>query len=151
MIDEFQDTDPTQAEIIYRLIALSRDSCDISDDSQKPCNALFVVGDPKQSIYLFRDADVTQFKDAGTKICDDLRGGMVTLDVNFRSTEAVLGFVNRLFSDIFSVCNNKWDFGYDPLAVSDKRKNDKGSVELILTPYVERGNTRYALEGHCRG
>ncbi len=140
MIDEFQDTDPTQAEIIYRLIALSRDSCEILDDSPKPCNALFVVGDPKQSIYLFRDADVTQFKDAGTKICGDLRGGMVTLDVNFRSTEAVLGFVNRLFSDIFSVCNNKWDFGYDPLAVSDKRKNDKGSVELILTPYVERGS-----------
>ncbi len=140
MIDEFQDTDPTQAEIIYRLIALSRDSCDISDDSPRPCNDLFVVGDPKQSIYLFRDADVTQFKDAGTKICDDLRGGMVTLDVNFRSTEAVLGFVNRLFSDIFSVCNNKWDFGYDPLAVSDKRKNDKGSVELILTPSVEKGS-----------
>ncbi|MBP5082995.1 MAG: UvrD-helicase domain-containing protein [Methanomicrobium sp.] len=140
MIDEFQDTDPTQAEIIYRLIALSHDSGDISEDSPRPCNDLIVVGDPKQSIYLFRDADVTQFKDAGTKICDDLRGGMVTLDVNFRSTEAVLGFVNRLFSDIFSVCNNKWDFGYDPLAVSDKRKNDKGSVELILTPSVEKGS-----------
>ena len=137
MIDEFQDTDPTQAEIIYRLIDLSRDSHGNSACGSKPCNALFVVGDPKQSIYLFRDADVTQFKDAGRKICEDFGGGTVSLDVNFRSTDAVLGFVNRLFSDIFAKCVNKWDFSYDPLAVSDKRKNDIGSVELILTPESE--------------
>ncbi|MBR6011176.1 MAG: UvrD-helicase domain-containing protein, partial [Methanomicrobium sp.] len=137
MIDEFQDTDPTQAEIIYRLIDLSRDSHGNSACGSKPCNALFVVGDPKQSIYLFRDADVTQFKDAGRKICEDFGGGTVSLDVNFRSTDAVLGFVNRLFSDIFAKCVNKWDFAYDPLAVSDKRKNDIGSVELILTPESE--------------
>ncbi|MBO4521629.1 MAG: UvrD-helicase domain-containing protein, partial [Methanomicrobium sp.] len=137
MIDEFQDTDPTQAEIIYRLIDLSRDLYGNSACGSKPCNALFVVGDPKQSIYLFRDADVTQFKDAGRKICEDFGGGTVSLDVNFRSTDAVLGFVNRLFSDIFAKCVNKWDFSYDPLAVSDKRKNDIGSVELILTPESE--------------
>ncbi|MBQ4415559.1 MAG: UvrD-helicase domain-containing protein [Methanomicrobium sp.] len=140
MIDEFQDTDPTQAEIIYRLIDISRPSCGNSaGESVIPCNALFVVGDPKQSIYLFRDADVAQFKDAGQKIREDFGGGTVSLDVNFRSTDAVLCFVNRLFSDIFAKCVNKWDFRYDPLSVSDKRKNDIGSVELILTP--ESGNS----------
>ena len=52
LVDEFQDTDPVQNGII----------CSILGNLAQTSAKLFVVGDPKQSIYLFRDADVTQFK-----------------------------------------------------------------------------------------
>lgn len=81
LIDEFQDTDPVQ----YEIASLLKEA--------DPRLELFLVGDPKQSIYGFRGADVALFAEA--------REGRdtVTLDRNYRTTAPVIAFINDFFSD----------------------------------------------------
>ncbi len=83
LIDEFQDTDPRQAEIFRRIFA---------DTEPRP--PLIFVGDPKQAIYAFRGADVHAYLGAR-----DLAGAQVyTLTVNRRSDPALLRGVNQLYA-----------------------------------------------------
>jgi len=88
LVDEFQDTDPVQCEIV-RLIALD------GPRSERP--GLFLVGDPKQSIYGWRNADLAAYE----RFVGEVRaagGKDASLVVNHRSTPAVLDEVSRLFS-----------------------------------------------------
>jgi len=125
LIDEFQDTDPVQFRIFLKILG------DLSKQSHK----LFVVGDPKQSIYLFRDADVTLFKQTQELIKQSPGGKIIPLDINFRSTPQIIGLVNYLFSGLLADNSKPWEFGYDHLEVSESRKKHIGSVELLLCPY----------------
>ncbi len=87
MVDEFQDTDPVQAEIVRAL-------CGAALRHGK----LFLVGDIKQSIYRFRRADPEVFRG----LRDELPApGRLSLTKNFRSQPAILDFVNFLFHDEF--------------------------------------------------
>jgi len=124
LVDEMQDTDVLQLDIIRALIRHSKNSLD----------KLFVVGDPKQSIYQFRDVDVSLFKETESYIISDLSGEMVNLDVNFRSAPQPICFVNCLFSRIMSNSDRPWEFGYDKIKCSKTRKEDVGSVELLVVP-----------------
>ncbi|MCP9456026.1 MAG: UvrD-helicase domain-containing protein [Nitrospira sp.] len=100
LVDEFQDTDPIQYEIILALSErLGQCATRWQDVSLEP-GKLFIVGDPKQSIYAFRRADIEAFDRVVAKIRDD--GGMVlTLTTNFRSDAAVLEQVNGVFDQLF--------------------------------------------------
>jgi ATP-dependent helicase/nuclease subunit A len=94
-VDEFQDTDPLQAEILLLLAAGDPAETDWLRASPVP-GKLFVVGDPKQSIYKFRRADVMLYR----KVCDALtsRGvGRVTLTKSYRSVRPIQQFVNAAF------------------------------------------------------
>lgn len=122
LVDEFQDTDPAQFEIVLALIGTPGPETD----------SLFIVGDPKQSIYLFRDADVTRFKEAQQIIDASCKGRVVNLDTSFRSTGQVLELVNFLFARIFASAEKAWEFGYEPVNCSDARRDHAGSVELML-------------------
>ena len=85
-VDEFQDTDPLQVQIVQLLAR--RDAA-----GNFAPGALFVVGDPKQSIYAFRRADIQmteQFRE--TAQIDD-----ASLTANFRSRDAILSWVNTVF------------------------------------------------------
>jgi ATP-dependent helicase/nuclease subunit A len=85
LVDEFQDTSPVQAEL-FELV--------------RPQRSLFVVGDPKQSIYGFRGADVDVFlrrRDDVEAAGDD--GALVRLDQSFRARDGVTRFVNRVFAN----------------------------------------------------
>jgi len=123
MVDEFQDTDPVQNGIILKVLSFGEENP----------KKLFVVGDPKQSIYLFRDADVTQFKQVRDTI-ERWGGEEIPLDENFRSTPSIINFVNGLFGRIFTDTGNPWDFSYERICPIKKRERDLGSVELIFTP-----------------
>ena len=87
LVDEFQDTDPLQVEVVHLLAASSRPDRwqDVQDDSGR----LFFVGDPKQSIYRFRRADVGLYQDVRDTIA--LRPALTQ---NFRSRPVVLDVVN---------------------------------------------------------
>ncbi|MBN1168204.1 MAG: UvrD-helicase domain-containing protein, partial [Methanospirillaceae archaeon] len=122
LIDEFQDTDPAQFDIISAIIG----------DPSPDVDNLFIVGDPKQSIYLFRDADVTRFRDARLFITESCKGEEIPLDVCFRSSPAVVTFVNYLFSHLFATVERPWEFPYDPIRVCDERASHSGSVSLML-------------------
>ncbi len=100
LVDEFQDTDPIQYEII--LAVSEREGTHARDWHEMALEPgkLFIVGDPKQSIYAFRRADIEAFDRVLQKI--EATGGMVqTLTTNFRSDPAVLEPVNDVFDRLF--------------------------------------------------
>ncbi len=100
MIDEFQDTDPLQYEILLYLGEQVGDHGQQWDAIRLVPGKLFIVGDPKQSIYAFRRADIQAFDQVVRKLVDD--GGVVcTLTTNFRSDAAVLDVVNAVFDRVF--------------------------------------------------
>ncbi|MEZ5419706.1 MAG: UvrD-helicase domain-containing protein [Vicinamibacterales bacterium] len=98
LVDEFQDTDPLQAELLMRLASDGEAGAGAPfvDLHVRP-GALFIVGDPKQSIYRFRRADVGVYRD----ICEALvlQGATrVRLRTSFRSVPAIQRAVNRAFA-----------------------------------------------------
>ena len=100
LVDEFQDTDPVQAQIVRLLRADDPDPggdgarSDQVDAPLKPAG-LFIVGDRKQSIYGFRGADVTVFEHL-TEALEAAGGRRLALRTSYRSTPAVLATVNHL-------------------------------------------------------
>jgi ATP-dependent helicase/nuclease subunit A len=90
MVDEFQDTDRRQCEIL-RLLAL--------DGPAEARPGLFLIGDPKQSIYGWRDADLAAYDDF-LELVRQGGGEVMSLVVNFRSLPAILGEVERVVSPV---------------------------------------------------
>ncbi len=99
LLDEFQDTDPIQIEIAVRIAGGAGASAASWRDVQVPPGSLFVVGDPKQSIYRFRRADIAMFLDARNWVGDEQT---VTLSSNFRTVAPVLGWVNEVFDRVIA-------------------------------------------------
>lgn len=86
-VDEFQDTDPHQALIFDRLMELN------------PRLIAFFVGDPKQSIYGFRGADLPTYQATKRRLRGLIDSSQhLTLNSNFRSRAPILGFVDRVFN-----------------------------------------------------
>jgi ATP-dependent helicase/nuclease subunit A len=96
LVDEFQDTDPVQAELIAWLCAPPGAEGDWRALSPEP-GSLFVVGDPKQSIYRFRGADMAIYD---TVKRGPLAGELEYLTRNFRSSDELLHWLNRLFDRV---------------------------------------------------
>ena len=102
LVDEFQDTDPLQAEIVFLLCEREPRAADWRDVVLEP-GKLFVVGDPKQSIYRFRRADISLF-DQVKRLVDGQPGGagvVTAIRQNFRTTPAAVAWVNNVFADVF--------------------------------------------------
>lgn len=100
LVDEFQDTDPVQYEIILAVSERQGSRAAHWPEMRLEPGKLFIVGDPKQSIYAFRRADIEAFDRVVEKITAD--GGIVqTLTTNFRSDAAVLEPVNEIFDRLF--------------------------------------------------
>lgn len=118
LVDEVQDNDP-------KLIRLVKKLCGDPKESDR----LFIVGDAKQSIYLFRNADVAGFMGLQAEFPEK----PVALDTSFRSTPEIICFVNELFSGVFQNQNKPWDPPYD--AIHACRKDACGSVSCIQLPY----------------
>ncbi len=111
MVDEFQDTNPRQLAILR---ALDRDN-------------LFTVGDELQSIYGFRHADVSLFRDRRAELSE--RGGSLALRSNFRSRPELLDVVNAAFAERF--------LDFEPLIagreVTPLPTDEQPRAELLLT------------------
>ena len=102
LVDEFQDTDPLQAEIFWRLCGDPGDDPDDWTSFQIRPGALFLVGDPKQAIYRFRGADVGAYVQARTAFSTQAVDGLVSISTNFRSCASILTFVNKRFEAVLS-------------------------------------------------
>lgn len=85
MIDEFQDTDPTQWEIFRKLFLASQEK-----------KTVYFVGDPKQSIYAFRSADVYTYLEAAQAVGKE---NLFCLDTNYRSHPRLIEALNTLFTE----------------------------------------------------
>ena len=97
LLDEFQDTDPIQIEVA-KLIATPSGDHQHWSELQDEAGRLFFVGDPKQSIYRFRRADIALYTQAGQAQTVDRK----SLTRNFRSVEPVLDWINALFEEFMA-------------------------------------------------
>ena len=100
LVDEFQDTDPLQYEIILWLCEEpSRRAASWRDIRLTP-GKLFVVGDPKQSIYGFRGADIAAYLQVVKEVIQAQNGVEYRLTANFRSDARILDVVNGVFEHL---------------------------------------------------
>jgi len=128
LIDEFQDTDPLQVRIFDTIYGVQRND---------PATALVLIGDPKQSIYAFRGADIHTYLAARRHT----QGRHATLGTNFRSTAAMVQAVNRVFSQAEGRAEGA--FGY---------RSASGENLLPFNPVAAQGrNERWHCELHLVG
>ena len=142
LIDEFQDTSKNQWAIFQELL---------SHNYQK----LFVVGDPKQSIYSFRHADVSLFYEVSQKM--GVWGGMVTeLNTNFRTQSSLISDINRFSETFFAASHISFqpmksgkDFEGEPIQIThypcdgfkDKKEAELTAVLDAIESYQSQGNS----------
>jgi exodeoxyribonuclease-5 len=108
LVDEFQDTDPLQSEILF--LVCGEDGADKPwHEQQLRPGQLFLVGDPKQSVYRFRRADIRSYKQAKDAIQRQWPENVLPITDNFRSRGPILDFVNQRFVAPLS------SVGYEPL------------------------------------
>lgn len=120
MVDEFQDTNELQKEIFYKLA---------SKDKVLDRKNLFIVGDPKQSIYGFRGGDLEVFYDVVRDIENYDDNNILKLDENYRTNENILNFINYLFSELM-------DDKYIPL-IAKKDDEESFEIEVISNENLE--------------
>lgn len=115
LVDEFQDTDRAQCEIVGAL-ALAGPA------EERP--GLFLVGDPKQSIYGWRSADLAAYEEFVARVCA-AGGGVERLTVNFRSVPAILDEVERVVEPVM-VGETGLQPEFQPLVPSPQNAAAKG-------------------------
>ncbi len=118
LVDEFQDTDPLQCSIVGNL-ALAGDA------GERP--SLFVVGDPKQSIYGWRSADLAAYDGFVSRMCEGEGGLHLRLSVNFRSVPAILDEVERVIGPVMR-CQPGLQPEFQKLLPCDAKASEAGAV-----------------------
>lgn len=140
LVDEFQDTDPIQAEVILYLAGE-----DLKERSwhklKVKSGSLFIVGDPKQSIYRFRRADIDTYNEV-KKIIEASGGVIIPLTSNFRSVSSVCKWINPVFAEKFPAKADPYQPAFEPL--QPYRKEKAGGLKKISIQKVERHNQEYA-------
>lgn len=129
LVDEFQDTDPIQAEILFWLAEdVSQTQGGNTDWRETPLRqgALFVVGDPKQSIYRFRRADIDIYNTVRKRFEDPKGGRVLPLTRNFRSVPRLCNWANDVFKTRFPEAPTAQAPKYSPL--DPERKEKSGGV-----------------------
>lgn len=122
LVDEFQDISRAQWELVSLLVQSWGEGSGLVHDAPLP-PSVFVVGDRKQSIYRFRDADVAVLEEAATDV-QKLRGAAIdgnappdvcqSISHSFRSVPNLLAFFNDLFSAIDKAPGRRDAFRFDP-------------------------------------
>ena len=129
-IDEFQDTDPLQVEILLLLAADDPAAMDWRDARPVP-GKLFLVGDPKQSIYRFRRADIALYEEVKARL---IRGGaeLLHLTTSFRAPPSIQSFVNAAFSRAMTASPDRGQAAY--VALEKSRPEIEGRPTLVGLP-----------------
>ena len=112
LVDEFQDTDPLQTEIFWRLCGEppgGGDGIDWTAFALRP-GALFLVGDPKQAIYRFRGADIAAYVRAREAFRAGAADAVLSIATNFRSCAPIMEYVNARFETALSEGNGQPGF-----------------------------------------
>ena len=130
LVDEFQDTDPVQYEIVLFLSEAlghySKDARKVTLESGK----LFIVGDPKQSIYAFRRADIEAYEQVVKQVCGN--DETLRLQENFRSHAGIIEVVNQLFDGRIMIEQPGLQPRYIPIHANRQKKYPSQKVEIVL-------------------
>jgi ATP-dependent helicase/nuclease subunit A len=139
LVDEFQDTSRRQHEFITALIEAWPDPAG---------RTIFVVGDPMQSIYFFRDAEAELFrrvKDLGFELSDGESFPLhsVALSANFRSDPALVSDLNQGFARVFAVNDgSEIDFAHaEPARAPDPRPGKRLNLHVDFIPQARGGSS----------
>ena len=141
-VDEFQDTDPIQAEVILLLAGAPSAERDWTRVPLRP-GALFVVGDPKQSIYRFRRADIDIYQRVRQRI-EATGGKVVTLTACFRSVPALCDWVNTAFGKLFPTEPTAHQPGFAGLQAARDESGPAFGVRAIEVPDTVSGGDAVA-------
>jgi ATP-dependent exoDNAse (exonuclease V) beta subunit len=130
LLDEFQDTDPVQAEILLLLAADRPDEPNWMNVAPIP-GKLFLVGDPKQSIYRFRRADIAIYRDVRNRL---LSGGatLLYLNTSYRSPPSLQSLVNAAFAPVMTA--TAIDGEYVPLEPSREEVSGRPTIVALPVP-----------------
>ena len=133
LLDEFQDTDPLQCEIAFFLCEVENGRATLWADVELKPGKLFLVGDPKQSIYRFRRADIETYEEA--KAIVERAGGVLELVENFRTRPEIVDQVNVVFSEIMHPPEGERRYQPEYAALSSFRERaDVGPGVIVLPP-----------------
>ncbi|HSQ29165.1 MAG TPA: UvrD-helicase domain-containing protein, partial [Gemmatimonadaceae bacterium] len=136
-VDEFQDTDRAQVDIAYLI-------CGFAEPERATPPWLCIVGDPKQSIYRFRRADVSLWRKVEQDFAN--RGiPPIHLDTNFRSRKPIIAYVNETFEGVMgegsaAVREAGHEVDYRPLRPYREAPNDNDLIELVTPSTGRDGN-----------
>ncbi|CAN5775356.1 hypothetical protein BH24ACI5_BH24ACI5_09420 [soil metagenome] len=137
-VDEFQDTDPLQAEILLLLAAADPSDTDWRTVTPAP-GRLFIVGDPKQSIYRFRRADVGIYRDVCARL-EQCGARRVLLTTSFRSVPGIQACVNAAFAPVMT--GDAFTLQADYVPLSPFRSDTRGQPSVVALPVPNPYGTR---------
>lgn len=135
-VDEFQDTDPVQAEVI--LLLASEDNYEDRDWTTAPLRpgSLFVVGDPKQSIYRFRRADISIYNFVRARV-SETGGLLLSLTASFRSVPALCDWTNAVFRALLPAESSEYQAGFSGLQAVRTEAKGKWAGVFSLTDHSD--------------
>lgn len=156
LVDEFQDTDPVQAELMVWLAAADAQAgaadgaetgaAAVPDWRRLPLRpgALFVVGDPKQSIYRFRRADIDTYN-LMKEIIEASGGEVLHLTTNFRAVGSLGDWVGKVFGDILPPAATRYQAAFapmntvrpDPPGGPQAQHGRMSGIRYMTSPYVK--------------
>ena len=132
LVDEFQDTDPLQAEMLLLLAADDPTERDWREVTPRP-GKLFIVGDPKQAIYRFRRADVRIYYEVKTQL--EARGvSSLSLTTSFRAVPSIQRAVNHAFSALMAPASTGAGTQAEYVPLSPFREEPATQPTLIALP-----------------
>ncbi|MFN2268271.1 MAG: UvrD-helicase domain-containing protein [Desulfonatronovibrio sp.] len=134
LFDEFQDTSITQQQMLTMLT---------SGWEKGDGRTLFVVGDPMQSIYGFRDADVGVFINTRQSGIGDVQLKPLNLSVNFRSQKGIVDWVNQIFPNVFQDVE---DYVSGSVIYSTMHSSSSKSGQVRIHPFIDPGPADEANE-----
>jgi len=144
-VDEFQDTDPLQMEILLLLSAEDAATSEPWRVSPKP-GKLFVVGDPKQSIYKFRRADVSLYQEVRDHLVN-CGAQLVHLTTSFRALHPIQECVNVAFAPLMLEDRAAGQVAYVPIRGGRAAIDGQPSVVVVPAPrpYGKRDVAKAAI------
>lgn len=135
LVDEFQDTDPLQVEVVFFLAEKGAQAEKWTEVEITP-GKLFLVGDPKQSIYRFRRADVEIYNQAANNL--QKKGQALKVNQNFRTVPSIINWTNRIFENLIQPGpEGSYQPPYIPMVPHPGRKEvmvDQPGVILLYPP-----------------
>ena len=138
LVDEFQDTNESQLIFIELLI---------QNFAGNPEKSFFAVGDPMQSIYRFRKAEVEIFSRVQKNGISDLKLTSLFLKVNFRSNKNIIDWLNNSFSKAFPLIDDSDEGSVPYSSCESSNNNPEGGIELIaLTCDTKSKTAQYEAE-----
>ncbi|MGO9271358.1 MAG: UvrD-helicase domain-containing protein [Terriglobia bacterium] len=148
-VDEFQDTDPLQVEILLLLAADNADEKEWEKAKPSP-GKLFLVGDPKQSIYRFRRADVLLYQRVRESLTS--KGvALLHLTKSYRALPALQQCINAAFAPEMTGDDLVGQPAYVPLEKYRETRDDQPAVIALPapSPFSDYGRVRYEKINEC--